>query len=751
MRRPDRRQLVLLGGGHSHLAVLRRLAMRPLDGLRVVLVAREVHAPYSGMLPGLLHGWYGFDDCHFDLRRLAAAAGARLHVAAGIGLDVAARTLTLDDGHVIDYDVLSLNCGATPRLPAQVDPAANVVSVKPISTLLPYWQAALARVRARSVAGAESRVVVVGAGAAGCELALALVTQVHTLRATVTLVDAGDMPARSFAPAARRALESALSAHGIGLRLQRRVVAVTRAGLTCADGDLIEADEVIWATSVVGPSWLGASGLACSGQGLLLVDDMLRCVGQDNVFAAGDVACLPSQPRPRAGVFAVRQGPVLAENLVRTLLGRPLRRYRAQRRFLSIVALPGRQAIASRGGLSASGAWVWRLKDRIDRRFMTRFALPPMSMQARPFAGVVPGAGPDDEPYCAGCAAKLGDDVLGPALADARSDGAFAAVLVGMARPDDAAILAGDARPLVATIDGLRSIEGDLTRAAALATVHALGDCHAMGGTPTGVLAWATVERASTSLQRADLMATMRGVRDVLDAESIPLLGGHSSAGLESSLGITVLGALPADGPWLAKGGLRDGDLLVLTKPLGVATLFAAPMRGMGRARWVEAAVASMRVPLRTAAEAARGAGATAATDVTGFGLLGHLAEMLRAAGRSASLALDAVPVLDGALALAAAGVESSLAPANEAVLAQFVLGRGVALEDPRLRLLIDPQTCGGLLFGVQPSHAAAALQALRAAGVQAAVIGAVAPRRTDGALGDIRLLASLREGAAGG
>ena len=740
MRHPDRRHLVLLGGGHSHLAVMRRLAMRPVDGLRLTLVAREVHAPYSGMLPGLLHGWYGFDDCHFDLRRLAAAAGARLQIAAGVGLNPAARTLALDDGAVVDYDVLSINCGATPRLPPVVDPAARIVAVKPISVLLPFWRAALRRIRARSDRGEVSRVVVVGAGAAGCELALALASQVRTLRVEISIVDAGDAPGRSLARGARRSLAAALQSQAVAMLPGRRVVAIAPGQLDCASGERILADEVIWATSVSGPPWLAGSGLVQSEHGLLVVDETLRCVGHDDLFAAGDVAFLPAQPRPRAGVFAVRQGPVLAENLVRAILGQPLVAYRAQSRFLSIIALPGRHAIASRGSLSATGAWVWRLKDVIDRRFMSRFDLAPMSMQRSP-AVAVPSAG-DEEPYCAGCAAKLGDDVLLGGLAAVRGvpPPAGNGVLVGLAAPDDAAVIAAQGQPLLVTIDGLRSIDGNLGRAAELAANHALGDCHAMGGRPTGVLAWATVEHASPALQRADLAATRGGVARVVEQQQVPLLGGHSSAALESSLGITVLGVLPGDGAWLAKGGLRAGDLLVLSKPLGVAILFAAPMRGRGRARWIEDAVLSMKVSLAPAACAARAAGATGATDVTGFGLLGHLAEMLRGASLSAQVNLCAVPALDGALALVASGVESSLAPANERVLAQFALGAGVALDDPRLRLLVDPQTCGGLLVGVQRAHAPALLRSLRADGGVASVIGAVLPARPDGSLGEVLL-----------
>ena len=751
MYRRDAKQLVLVGGGHSHLAVLRWLVMRPIDGLRVVLVAREAHAPYSGMLPGLLRGWYGFDECHFDLRRLAAAAGTSLITASATGLDLRSHELTTSAGHQLPYDLLSINCGAEPQLPAHVAADARVVPVKPISTLLPHWQAAEGRIRARHLAGKRSRVAVVGAGAGGCELALALVDRLRNLSAELVLVDSGARVGKGLAPGARARLAEVLAREGVRVRLNVRVEGIDTGGLQCADGAFIDADEVLWATSATGPAWLRDSGLTTEAGGYLSVDRYLRCIGHSDVFAAGDVAMVQDNVRPRAGVFAVRQGPVLAENLERTLFGRPLRSYRAQRRYLSVLALPGRTAIASRGRLWWSGPGVWKLKDAIDRRFMARFALtaPTDVAMAPPLRRTLPqlsgNSAEADVPYCAGCAAKLGTDVLSQALAEVRLDALSPSnVLVGLDQPDDAAVLAPSSTPTVLTIDGLRAIDSDLQLAAALAVNHALGDCFAMGAAPAGVLVWATVAQASSHIQRADLRASMSGVMRVLRPVPTPLLGGHSSTGLEASMGVTVVGQL-ATPRWLSKAGLRVGDALLLSKPLGVATLYAAPMRGAGRARWLQAAIAAMLVSLQRHAEGAVAAGAVAATDVTGFGLLGHLAEMLRASGTAVELYCDTVPAYDGALALLAQGIESSLAPENARTLADFVLRDGLHADDPRIRLLADPQTCGGLLVGVAPEAVDAVLGSWRQHGTVGACIGRVVQARADGALGELGLLRSQR------
>ena len=549
---------------------------------------------------------------------------------------------------------------------------------------------------------------------------------------------------KGLASGARARLAEVLVHAGIRVLLKVRVEGIATRGLQCADGSFIEADETLWATSVQGPAWLRDTGLTCVEGGYLSVDRHLRCDGRSDVFAAGDVAMVRDNERPRAGVFAVRQGPILAENLERTLFGRPLLIYRAQRRYLSVLALPGRSAIASRGQLWWSGTDVWKLKDAIDRRFMKRFALhaanDPAMRQARrrdlPYLdGDVTAS---DVPYCAGCAAKVGPDVMSLALADVRAGAQSQAnVLVGLDHPDDAAVLAPSARSTVLTVDGLRAIDSDAQLAAALAVNHALGDCYAMGAEPAGVLVWATVAQAASHLQAAELQSSMAGVMSVLRPLAIPLLGGHSSTGVEASIGVTVLGHLPAT-QWLSKAGLSVGDYLLLSKPLGVASLYAAAMRGAGRARWLRAAIKSMLISLNDHAQDAAAVGAVAATDVTGFGLLGHLAEMLRASGVAAELYCDAVPAYDGALALLAQGIESSLAPDNARVLGEFVLSDGMRVDDPRVRLLIDPQTCGGLLVGVAPGVVNTVLASWRLHGAQGACIGRVVAPRVDGALGQL-------------
>ncbi|MDP1752808.1 MAG: selenide, water dikinase SelD, partial [Reyranella sp.] len=429
-----------------------------------------------------------------------------------------------------------------------------------------------------------------------------------------------------------------------------------------------------------------------------------------HVFAVGDCDTVLAQPRPKAGVFAVRQGRPLAANLRRALLGQELKPFSPQSRYLSIIGTGDGRALATRGAWSVEGAWVWRWKDYIDRKWMRMYREPPakpMDMGAR--AAAPDPALADAEAKrlladigmrCGGCGAKVGASVLARVLARlGPSPGA--GVTIGLDAADDAAMIevpAGQA--LVQSVDFFRTFIDDPFVFGEVAAVHALGDVWAMGAKPHSALALAVVPAAAERLVEEDLFQMLSGARRVLDQAGCALIGGHSGEGPEAALGFSVNGLVdPAHA--LRKGGLKPGDKLVLTKPLGTGVIFAAAMRGVARGTWIAAALASMRQPSSAAAEALVAAGAHACTDVTGFGLAGHLAEMVRASGPvSADLRLDALPALDGAVELFAKGFASSLQPENLRA-RHLIDGMDAHANHPKLPLLFDPQTAGGLLAAV--------------------------------------------------
>jgi selenide, water dikinase len=700
---PITTDLVLLGAGHAHVEVLRRFAMRREPGVRLTLIGREPETPYTGMLPGLIRGDYTFAQVHIDLAPLAASAGARLILAEATEIDLVERRLAVTGRPDMPFDILSIDIGGEPAMPSGAG-----LPVKPIGQFL----ARLSAVEAALQPGA--RIAVVGGGAGGTELALALALR-YRERARIVLVCDTAEPLGGAPAYARSIMRTALVDANVELACGVKAGAWTDGKLALSDGSFLEVATVLWATGVVGPAMLAAAGLDCDATGCVRVSATLRSVSHDFVFAAGDCAAIDGNPRPKAGVWAVRAGAPLAQNLRRAARRQALRRWRPQAEALAIVGLGDGRALAWRNGVAIAGRAVWRWKDWIDRRWMRMYQEPMAPMAAGDPRDKSPGASPM---RCGGCGAKVGAEVLAGALAGLpRLPGAD--VLIGLDAPDDAAVmLPPPGMAVVQSVDHFRAFIDDPFVFGQIAAAHALSDLHAMGARPWTALAVAAVPYTSSAKMRTELADMLTGASQVLAADGCALVGGHSAEAAEPALGFAVTG-LADPARLLRKSGLRPGDALVLTKPLGTGIVLAGHMRGLASAAWLMAAIDSMRMSNAAASRILQQYGAVACTDVTGFGLAGHLMEMLRASGVAAVLWPDQVPVLPGALELAAHGVESTLAVENRRTLAG-------TRADARGALLIDPQTSGGLLAGIAWERAEACVTALRNQGIAAAIIGVV-------------------------
>ena len=740
---PVLRDIVLVGAGHAHVGVLRDFGMNPMPGVRLTLISREVDTPYSGMLPGLVAGHYSYDDAHIDTGPLARLAGARLYHSEVTDLDLVNGHVLCRDRPPVPFDILSINTGSTPGGGEVAGVISNAIPVKPIDRFLRHFDAARGRVLASA---GKARIGVVGGGAAGVELALSLEARLRRdIAATggdetalqVTLLSGAPSIVPSMPVGARKRLLRILRERGIEVRTGARVSSIDGRRIGIERAASIELDEVFWATQARPAGWIGETGLGMDGSGFIAVSDTLQSVSHPDVFAAGDVASMTDRDLPKSGVYAVRQGPVLAGNLRRHLAGAPLRRYRPQSNALYLVSTGERHAVGARNGISFEGEWVWRWKDRIDRKFMSKFnQLPEMhALDSNSPAGI---AGTDADKAvlasgmrCGGCGAKVGSDVLHRTLARIRP-AERTDVIVGLDAPDDAAIVdTGGRSHSVHTVDYFRAFVDDPYSFGRIAANHALGDIHAMGAEPRTALAIATVPHGIERKIEADLLDMMTGADEALRAEGCAIVGGHSGEGAELALGFAITGRIEP-GEALRKSGLRPGDALILTKHIGTGTLLAADMRGKAKARWIMSALREMTVSNRAAAAILRRHGARAATDVTGFGLLGHLVEMAEASGVDVRLWLSAIPLLDGAAETAGLGLLSSLHPQNLLVRHAVRDSERIA-ADPAYPLLFDPQTAGGLLASVPADQAEECVRALRADGYDvAAIIGAVEPRGAD-------------------
>ncbi|APE42200.1 selenide, water dikinase SelD [Sulfitobacter alexandrii] len=708
---PLTRDLVLVGGGHAHALVLRSWGMKPLPGVRLTVINPGPTAPYTGMLPGHVAGHYTRDELEIDLGRLCRHAGARLILGRAERLDREARQFHVTGRGPVGYDVASIDVGIT----AQMDLpgfAEHAVGAKPLDDYAEKWREFLSRATQGSIA---PQVAVIGGGVAGCELSMAMAHALSEagVRPQITVIEAGP-ELSGVGPTARKRLRASMAALGVTLRRNARVARVEADRIVLEQGEDVPTRFTVGAAGAVPHAWIGRTDLPLQ-QGFISVGPDLGVKGDDRLFAVGDCAALTHAPRPKAGVFAVRAAPVLHHNLRAALGGGRRRVFRPQKHYLKLVSLGERAALGEKFGIAVSGRWLWRWKDRIDRKFMDKLGdLPPMTPPpiSGPLAeGVAEALAA--KPLCGGCGAKVDGGILGGALAGL---GAVRDDVVAGAGDDAAIIRQPDGGFQVVSTDHLRGFVEDPYLMARIAAVHALGDVWAMGAAPQAVLSTIILPQMSPALQARSLAEITRATQEVMAEVGAQLVGGHTTLGAELTLGFTVTG-LRAQMP-LTQAGAQGGDGLILTRPVGSGVLLAADMAGQADGRDIAAALSVMARPqVREAAVLSRVAHAM--TDVTGFGLAGHLSAMARASGLDAEIDGGSIPFYAGAQRLSDAGVASSLMAANRV---HAPVG-GAAHP-----LLFDPQTAGGLLAAVPARAVDDTLAALAEEGCEGHLIGWLAP-----------------------
>ena len=366
------KRLVLVGGGHAHVEVLRRFARSPLPGVEVTLINASRHTVYSGMLPGLVAGHYGWRACHMDLAVLSRLSRAPLLRDIAIGLDLERKSVRCADAVEVPYDIVSIDVGSVPNTYAIQQSTQHGLPVRPVERFLTAWGGLVYEAGERALS-----IAIVGAGVGGVELCLAMQHRLlqrapqHPARFTVVSATTEILPDQ--AGRVRRRFERVLRARGVAVKTGSRVVGADDSCLLLEGGDQVRADRIIWVTGPAAPRWLGESGLRTDAAGFVLTDDCLRSLSHPEVFAVGDLATTVNRTRPKSGVYAARQGPPLAENLRLVLRGHPPRTFEPHPIALQLISTGDRYAIASWSALSVEGAWVWRWKDWIDRRFMARY------------------------------------------------------------------------------------------------------------------------------------------------------------------------------------------------------------------------------------------------------------------------------------------------------------------------------------------------------------------------------------------
>ena len=723
-----RHEIVLLGIGHTNAHIVRMWKMAAIPDTRLTCISDFPCATYSGMLPAVLAGQVPEEGMTIDLVRLCASAGARLIVANPNGIDRQQRHVTFPDRPAIPFDLLSIGVGSTPQMvPAPSNPSC-LVTIKPMQTLLRRL-----RRRLDDLANHEGpvRVIVAGAGIGGVETSACvghfITRHLPDHRTEIMLADAHSDIARGLSPAVASRIRSQLHARNITLKLGDPIEQVLPHGVRFASGEEAMAEIVLWVASARPIDLFSTLDWPKDDRGFLLTNAYLQTLADNRIFAVGDAGTMANVQLPKAGVYAVRQGPILWHNLRAQLASQPLHAYHPQSRFLKLVNMGDGTAIADWHGRRMEGRWVNRWKRHIDQRFMAMYqSYEPMPMSADSVQSVQTGTGDRTRRVrCAGCGGKVGASILSRALQRLETPHTDKVVL-GIDAPDDAALIKVANEQIVVTTDFFPMPLHDAFLSGRLAALNAMSDIYAMGSHPIAALAIVAIPEGPADQQEQLLYELLAGGQREFQSHGVVLAGGHTIESQEAVIGYTILAE--STGQELVKSQLRVGDRLVLTKALGTGTLLAAHMECRCQGDWMTSMLDVMLQSHQPVVETIRQANVSGLTDVTGFGLAGHLVEMLTASGHSASLSLKTIPLLDGFASLSAAGYESSLAESNRSV-ESFIQIESALQMGPEYAALFDPQTCGGLLIGVAPQDEASLLTTLGALGRRAYSIGEVTQR----------------------
>ncbi|WGT68461.1 selenide, water dikinase SelD [cyanobacterium endosymbiont of Epithemia clementina EcSB] len=708
--------LVLIGGGHSHAITLKLWGMNPIPGVRLTLITDTSHTPYSGMLPGHVAGFYSFDETHIDLRRLARFSRAQLYLDQAINLDLINNKVICAKYPPVDFDYLSIDIGSTPETVNIPGASQYAITAKPIPKFLTVWNEIIETVIKKP--HQQYSISIVGGGAGGVELALNIHSRLTAIlqkfnqplsNIRINLFHQGETLLTSHNSWVSKRSETILEKRKIQLFLNERVIKITSNNsnsyqIYCDTGLAVDCDFIFWVTQASAPSWIKDCGLKTDNRGFILVNKNLQSISHPNIFAAGDIATIQDTSYPKAGVFAVRQGKPLFKNLQKIILEKPLISYQPQKYFLSLIGTGDKRAIASWGYLGWESSILWHWKDYIDRQFIQQFTnFPSMDKNSLITIDSLDLKTSNLMP-CVGCGSKVGKSILEKVLnrLEIRHN---KNVLVGLNNPDDAAIIIlKNQSLLVQTIDFFPSLINDPFIFGQITAHHCLSDIFAMSATPDSVLAIVTLPYGLEKKLEETLYQLLSGVIKVLNRSQVSLIGGHTIESSELALGLSCNGFIFSNN-FFKKSGMNSGDKLILTKGIGTGTLFAADMNYQAKGRWIDNAVESMLLSNQQAAKIFLKFEATACTDVTGFGLLGHLVEMIKASKISVSLDLENIVVLEGAIQTTKQGITSSLYPQNLQA-SNYILNLEEVKHKNKFPLLFDPQTSGGLLASIPSDKA---------------------------------------------
>ncbi|HMV41385.1 MAG TPA: selenide, water dikinase SelD [Leptospiraceae bacterium] len=731
------KNLVLVGGGQSHAPVLRKLGMEKND-LRITLISANSIVPYSGMLPGYIAGKYKAEECLIDLRHLCNFSGARFVNANVVGLDLDKKHVLLENRPPIPYEILSMNIGIVPNI-GDISGREYITPIKPALPFLEKWISILKKIEKGDFKNGF-RLAILGAGAGGIETALTARERIMKIIPDfeIHIFQRGREILNGHNQRVKDKVIKILNQKGIILHLNEEFRKISNKGkyFECLSGkgNIYNLDFIIGAMSPKPADWILDSGLMKDENGFILVNDYLESISHPNVFAVGDIASMKNYSRPKAGVFAVRQSEPLFKNIINLSKGKKLIKYKPQKNFLTLLNIGDGTAIASRGKYALGASeWIWSWKDSIDQDFMEKFQSLPYKMTD------MTQSESQDSLVCKGCDSKAGSEIIKYALDNIekyqmtleqnRKEKKKLKTLVGLKEREDSSVIEVSKKMnLIQSVDFFQPIISDYYLAGQITANHCLNDLYSKG--VNGHCAHAIINaEAGVEKSEEDVFQILAGAISVFNREGVELLGGHTGLARNFEVGFICSGF--SDTPkFYSKKNAKEGDAIVITKPIGTGLIFAADMQNKANPFFIDAAIQFMLQSNFHLVEVLRKYKIGACTDVTGFGLAGHLYEIMKASNLKARINLNKIPLVRGVEEILKKHpeIQSNLYPSNWKSFSPYI---SFTEESIVYRILFDPQTAGGFLFTLPESNVKNCLHDLESFGYTASIIGEIVKDRS--------------------
>ncbi len=714
-------KIILIGGGHSNIQVIKSWAMNPPKNAKLILISDQANAPYSGMLPLYIKGEYTFDEVHFDLRRICALAHVDFIESKVTKIDPEKKIILLENRPSVSYDYASINTGIIP-LESFLDYSKEkdekrVVFLKPISKLIYKFEIILQEI---TKSNKTLHLAMIGGGAAGIEMTFMIQARLQDLNknCNLSLFHNTKELLKGHHVRSQELIVQNLQKSGIKIYLNTEINSFKDNTLTSNNNETYPCDFLFVSTHAMAPSWPKESGLSVCSEGFIKVDNFLNVINSPSLFAAGDCIQFSNFKLNKAGVYAVRQGPILKHNL-RHVIGeeKSFIPYKPQKSILGLIHSGVDDVIYSKGRFVHSGKRYYKLKKYIDKKFMENFGLPFYHLLPKSMTGVKYLEASEIN-TCGGCGSKVSPDLLFGIIHSPLFD-IYKDVLPEVL--DDAPSFPTDKGKISTSIDGFRSFINDPYLFGKVATLHALSDLAANGARPLNVNLSITLKIAPEKLQQYELKQMMFGICEILSKHKVKIIKGHSSEGLESNITISVNGISPDKN--YTKFLIKQGDQLILTKGLGAGILLRALMLGECEGRWCSSFLKSLQQDNLDIIPLLDQYNISAMTDITGFGFVGHLLEMLNQNKFSVELNYSKIKLFKGVESILDKGIQSHLGPK----LKKLYLKKIENLNNFNIDSLHDPQTNGGLLIAIQKDQAETLKNALRKIGhVDSEIIGQI-------------------------